>query len=138
MAKKLKLIIVTPQKQIVERDDIDFVSVPAYNGGMGILSGHIQCVVKLVPGILTYKAGKEAEDFAIMGGFAEVLDNVVSVFAESAELASEIDEEASKQEVAKQKKLLLEKHPSLDVDAAQLAIKKEIVKMQLKRRRRGR
>ncbi|MBT3392430.1 MAG: ATP synthase F1 subunit epsilon [Elusimicrobiaceae bacterium] len=138
MAKKLKLAIVTPQKQIVQRDDIDFVSIPAHNGGMGILPGHLQCVVKLEPGILTYKADKKDEEFAVMGGFAEVLDNVVSVFAESAELASEIDEEASKQEVAKQKKLLLEKHPSLDVDAAQLAIKKEIVKMQLKRRRSGR
>lgn len=135
---KMKLVIVTPQKQIMDRDDIDFVSIPAYNGGMGILPDHIQCVVKLEPGILTYKAGKEDEDFAVMGGFAEVLDNVVSVFAESAELAVEIDEEESKQEIAKQKKLLLEKHPSLDVDAAQLAIKKEIVKMQLKKRRKGR
>jgi F-type H+-transporting ATPase subunit epsilon len=129
--KKLRLQIVTPQKPVLDKQ-VDFVALPAYEGEMGILPGHIQYVAKLNYGVLRYIDNGVEEDFAVMGGFAEIEHDNVSVFAEEAALAKEVDEEAEKQKMEKVKASLSAKDPDIDMDLAELEIKRSLAMLKAK------
>ncbi len=133
--KKLTFNLVTPQKQVVEDLPVDMVVLPALLGEMGILPGHIQTVVQLGMGSLRYKQKGKTEVFAVLGGFAEVSNNVVNVFAEGADLAGEIDEEAEKQRIKALKESLSNKDADIDFELAELEIKQALTRMKVKKRR---
>lgn len=135
MAKKLTLNLVTPEKQLLADKEVDMVVLPALLGEMGILPGHIQTIVQLGLGSLRYKQEGKEEEFAILGGFAEVIDNVVNVFAEGADLADEIDEEAEKQKIKAAKASLSRKDADIDFELAELELKQAIARMKVKQRR---
>lgn len=136
MAKKLKLNLVTPQKQLLSNLEVDMVVLPALLGEMGILPGHVSALVQLTYGELRYMQGAQEEDFAVMGGFVEVKDDVVNVFAEGADLAEEIDEEAESQKIKKAKDALSNKDADIDFELAEIELKQAITRMKVKRRNR--
>ncbi len=127
---KLKLTIVTPERKLDERE-VDFVTIPASGGEMGILPGHTPCVVTLAEGLLRYKTGGTEEVFAVMGGFAEVLNDEVSVFAEAAALAGEISEEKERQSVAKAKDILAAKEKGVDIETVQTNLRRAALRIKL-------
>lgn len=133
--KKLTFNLVTPQKQLVDSLPVDMVILPALLGEMGILPGHIQTLVQLGMGSLRYKQGEKTEVFAVLGGFAEVVNDVVNVFAEGADLAGEIDEEAEKQRIKALKESLSKKDADIDFELAELEIKQALTRMKVKKRR---
>ncbi len=134
MAKKLTLNLITPEKQLIANREADMVVLPALLGEMGILPGHIKTIVQLGMGSLRYKKDGKEEEFAVLGGFAEVLNNVVNVFAEGADLADEIDEEAEKQKIKAAKESLSRKDADIDFELAELEIKQAIARMKVKKR----
>lgn len=93
----LNLEIVTPEKKVFS-DTVEAVSVPTTSGEVGLLSEHAPLISALKPGILSYTRGGATERMMIAGGFLEVSDNKVSVLADTAEAASEIDVEAARLE----------------------------------------
>lgn len=135
MAKKLLLNLITPQKQLISNLGADMVILPALLGEMGILPGHVKTIVQLGLGSLRYKQDGKEEEFAVMGGFAEVLDDTVNVFAEGADLADEIDEEAEKQKIKRAKETLSNKDADIDFELAEMEIKQAIARMKVKKRR---
>ena len=135
MTKKLILNLITPQAQLLKDREVDMVIFPAFEGEMGILPGHVPVLVQLVEGSLRYKQNDKEEEFAIIGGFVEVVDNVVNVFAEGADLAEEIDEEAESQKIKKAKDALSRKDADIDFELAELELKKSIARMKVKRRK---
>lgn len=134
MPNKLTFNFVTPEKQILSNLPVDMVILPALLGEMGVLPGHVPTVVQLGLGALRYKADGKEEEFAVMGGFAEVLRDTVNVFAEGADLASEIDEEAERQKIKKAKESLSSKDADIDFELAEIEIKQAIARMKVKRR----
>ena len=133
--KKLTLNLITPEKQLIEGKHVDMVILPALLGEMGILPGHVKKVVQLGMGSLRYKADGQEEVFAALGGFVEVLNDVVTVFAESAALAGEIDEEKEKQRIKALKDSLSNKDADIDFELAELEIKQSIARMKVKKKR---
>lgn len=131
--KKLRLQIITPQKPVLDKQ-VDFVALPAYNGEMGVLPGHIQYVAKLNYGVLRYIENGIEEDFAVLGGFAEIAKDTVSVFAEGATLAKEVDEEAERQKIAQAKASLSSQDPDIDMELAEMEIKKSLLMLRVKNR----
>ena len=93
----LKLEIVTPERKVVDVQ-ADSVTVPTTSGDAGILPQHAPLVSALRPGILAYTVGGNTERVAIAGGFVEVNADRVSVLADSAETADEIDPAAARAE----------------------------------------
>jgi len=136
MTQKLLLNLVTPEKQLLANEEVDFVVLPALLGEMGILPGHINILVQLGMGSLRYKKDGKESEFAVLGGFTEVVDNTVNVFAEGAGLAGEIDEEAEKQKIKAAKASLSRKDADIDFELAELELKQSIARMKVKRRRR--
>lgn len=131
--KKLRLQIITPQKPVLDKQ-VDFVALPAYNGEMGVLPGHIQYVAKLNYGVLRYIDNGVEEDFAVLGGFAEIAKDTVSVFAEGATLAQEVDEEAERQKIAQAKASLSSQDTDINMELAEMEIKKSLLMLKVKNR----
>jgi F-type H+-transporting ATPase subunit epsilon len=90
MADKIRLRIVTPSRLVLD-EEVDEVTAPGELGEFGVLPNHIAFLSTLVPGELSYKQSGNKVTLAISGGYAEVLDNVMTVLAPSAEFAWEID-----------------------------------------------
>ena len=138
MSKTFALNLVTPEKQLLRDLPVELVVLPALSGEMGVLAGHIPMVVQLGLGSLRYKTaeGKE-EEFAVMGGFAEILREAVQVFAEGADLAGEINEEEEKQKIKRAKESLSRKDADIDFELAELEIKQAIARMKVKKHHLG-
>ncbi len=90
MADKIRLRIVTPSRLVLD-EEVDEVTAPGELGEFGVLPNHIAFLSTLVPGELSFKQGATKVTLAISGGYAEVLDNVMTVLASSAEFPDEID-----------------------------------------------
>src|SRR5262245_41115189 len=100
MEKRIPLSIVTPEK-VAWEGEVDSLVVPAYEGQLGILPGHAPLLAQLSPGALQIRSGEELRLLAVSGGFVEVFGGRASVFAETAELAEEIDAERARQAAEK-------------------------------------
>src|SRR5215467_5314729 len=90
MASSFRLRIVTPVRELVD-EDVEEVTAPGAAGEFGVLPDHITFLTVLVPGRFVYKSGGKRTVLAIFGGYAEVVDNVMTVLADGAEPVSEID-----------------------------------------------
>ncbi|MBF0350527.1 MAG: F0F1 ATP synthase subunit epsilon [SAR324 cluster bacterium] len=90
MANQLQLEIVTPQKRILQTTTTS-VTLPGSIGELGILPEHIPLLTTLNSGVLTYQDNGKTQAIAIHWGYAQVEGNRVTVLAQLAEPASEID-----------------------------------------------
>ncbi|PCI32226.1 MAG: ATP synthase F1 subunit epsilon [Elusimicrobia bacterium] len=102
MANSLTLKMVTPEKVALETS-AESVVLPALDGEMGVLLGHEPFMAQLDAGEIRVTASGTMKSYAISGGFAEVLNNTISIFAETAEMADEIDEERAAQSLERAK-----------------------------------
>ncbi|MGH9510061.1 MAG: F0F1 ATP synthase subunit epsilon [Terriglobales bacterium] len=85
-----KLEIVTPDKQVVA-DSAEELQLPGKRGYLGILPGHAPLITELDVGELSYRRDGKTVHLAIAWGFAEILPDKVTILAETAERAEEID-----------------------------------------------
>jgi F-type H+-transporting ATPase subunit epsilon len=90
MADTLEIEIVTPERLVV-RDTAEEVQIPGKNGYLGILPGHAPLISELGVGQISYRKGSVIHYLAVAWGFAEVLPGKLTILAETAELAAEID-----------------------------------------------
>jgi len=93
----LRLEIVTPEKKVVD-ETVDAVTVSGANGEIGILPQHAPLISILKPGILAYTRGGATDRLVVAGGFVEVSADKVSVLADVAETADEIDVDTARTE----------------------------------------
>jgi F-type H+-transporting ATPase subunit epsilon len=99
MADTLDIEIVTPDRLLVS-DKATEVQVPGLSGYLGVLPGHAPLITELRSGEFSYrKPDGTIERIALHWGFAEILPDKVTVLAERAEKAREIDVEAAKREL---------------------------------------
>lgn len=94
--KTLTVELVTPEKSALQTQ-ASFVVLPAYEGELGILPGHSPVLVQLREGEVRVTENGEVKRYAVSGGFAEVRDDKLSLFAETAEMADQIDAERAHQ-----------------------------------------
>jgi F-type H+-transporting ATPase subunit epsilon len=100
MADTFQLEIVTPERVVV-RDVAEEMQIPGKDGYLGILPGHAPLITELAVGEITYRKENFTEHLAVAWGFAEVLPDKVTILAETAERAEEID--ARRAQEAKQR-----------------------------------
>jgi F-type H+-transporting ATPase subunit epsilon len=84
--------LVSPEK-LVFSGEVDQVDVPGAEGDFGVLQGHAPFVTTLRPGILTVHGATGAQKIVVLGGFAEVSAEGLTVLADLAETVEEIDRE---------------------------------------------
>lgn len=134
--KRLLLTIVTPEKTVVSDKPVDFVTIPALGGEMGVMPGHASFAVQLKEGVMHYKDGPHREVFAVLSGFAEIHRDKVLVLAEAAELSKEVNEERARQAYQKAKETLAIHGADLDLDEANAALRRAAVRLKVAEFRR--
>ena len=92
MSQKLKLSVVTPQKQLIS-EEVDQVNAPGSEGDFGVLYDHAPILTNLRSGQLSYENDGESTALVISGGYLEVTDTRVTILAETGEFLHEIDRE---------------------------------------------
>lgn len=90
MAELLKLEMVTPYKRVLS-EEVDEIIAPGVVGELGVLPGHTPLLTTLKVGELTYRKGGATFHVAVNWGYVEVEDDKVTILAETAEPADEID-----------------------------------------------
>lgn len=100
MAETFQLEIVTPEKMVV-RDVAEEMQIPGKNGYLGVLPGHAPLITELAVGEITYRNANITHHLAVAWGFAEVLPDKVTILAETAERAEEVD--VNRAQAAKQR-----------------------------------
>ena len=86
------LRVATPQRILVDLDNVTVVTVPAEEGQVSVLAFHTPLLTKLQPGLVAYKTEREERFLAIHQGFMEVSDNKVNILADFAILPEEADQ----------------------------------------------
>ena len=133
----MKLEIVTAER-VVYSDEVEVVVAPGIEGELGILPHHASLLTVLQPGELRVVKDGQEEIMAVSGGFLEVLGNTVTVLADTAEHAEEINEERA-QEAVRHAQERLAAHPSdLDLEQAIKALQRAQVRVNVAHRRRPR
>ncbi|HEV8383414.1 MAG TPA: F0F1 ATP synthase subunit epsilon [Candidatus Acidoferrales bacterium] len=126
----IALLVVTPERQLLQ-ETVDSIQLPGKNGYLGILPGHAPLITELGYGELSYQQGKEVRFMTIMGGYAEVLGDRVTVLAEVAERAEEIDVDRARAAKERAEKLLSRTgDKDVDWDAATLALRRALIRLQ--------
>jgi len=90
--EKLSFVLLTPEKRVDERQ-IDEVIAPGIEGEFGVLPGHVPFITLLKVGEVELRDKSDVERVAISWGYSEVLPDRVTILAETAELARQIDVE---------------------------------------------
>lgn len=101
----LNLEIITPERTVV-KDEVDVVEATGAEGEFGIMPGHTQFLTALRIGDIRYKKGSETTYIASSGGFAEVVDDKVTLLVDTAESAKEIDVERARKAMERAETLL--------------------------------
>ena len=115
---KLTFELTTPER-IVEKKEIDGLTIPTMEGELTILPGHVPLVSILKSGMATLYIGKEQEYLALSGGFLEVQPNGrIIVLADTAERAEELDLKKVEEARERARKALEEKRDMDDVASA--------------------
>lgn len=131
MADKIRLRVVTPTSLVID-EEVDEVTAPGELGEFGVLPNHIAFLSTLVPGVLTYKQGAKNQILAISGGYAEVLDNVMTVLASAAEFPAEIDIARAQRAKEQAERAMATLNPEeKDWQMAEAALQKALVRLQV-------
>jgi F-type H+-transporting ATPase subunit epsilon len=110
MADNFLLEVVTPHRLVLSQE-VEEMTAPGVEGEFGVLPGHTPFFTTLKVGELVYRTGKEEGHMAVTWGFVEVLSDRVTILAEAAELALEIDVERAKKARERAEKQLKQLSP---------------------------
>ena len=126
----LRLDIVTPDK-VVLNAEVDYVGACGVDGQFGLLPQHAPMLTALKVGDLYYRQGNETRWVFVSGGFAQISDNKVTILAESAELASDIDVERAQEAKVRAEKYLEHPTPDVDLARAELALQRAVARLRV-------
>lgn len=129
--KTIKVNVVTPDGPVYE-SEVEMVSTKAQSGELGILPGHIPMVAPLQIGAVRLKNGGKTEFVAVTGGFLEVRPDKVTILAQAAEKAENIDvERALRAKERAEERLHQSKQDHVDFKRAELALRRAINRINL-------
>lgn len=126
----IHLEVVTPEKRVVA-EIVDEVVLPGSQGYLGVLPGHAPLLTDLGIGELTFRRGGRRHYVALAWGFAEILPERVTVLAEIAERAEEVDRERAGKARDRAIERLTSRGGDVDWDRAKVALERSLVRLQV-------
>lgn len=132
MANKMKLQIITPTRTILDTE-VESVIISTTEGQMGVLYDHEPVVALLNYKDVAYTEDGQKKYATTLGGFVEVTKDKVTILTDASELQDEIDIERAKKAKERAEKRLAQKDGSIDQLRAEIALKKAIARINLKK-----
>jgi F-type H+-transporting ATPase subunit epsilon len=133
--KHLTLEFVTPERRLAH-EEVDEVEIPGEAGDFGVLPGHAPLLAALREGELWYRIGSERKFTFVAGGFVEVQPDRVSVLAQVAEHADEIDVQRAEAAMRRAQDILTHPMPDADFERARIAMLRAISRLQVSKHRK--
>lgn len=135
MAKKIQLEVVTPERLLV-REAVDEVVAPGSEGEFGVLPGHCHFLSTLRIGEFRYRQGDQWHHLSVIWGYAQVEPERVTVLAELAERAEEIDLSRAEAAAREAKTQLTASKKREEMEAARRQLEKALLRVKMGRRRK--
>jgi F-type H+-transporting ATPase subunit epsilon len=130
---KITLNIVTPDLSLSY--EVDEVVMPGQEGEFGVLPGHTPLFAGLKTGMMWYRQGTEKHFLAVSVGFAEVLPDQVTVLAQVAERAEDLDEARAQAGMARAEEMMQTGAVEMDFERARLSLLRTLQQLQAEARR---
>jgi F-type H+-transporting ATPase subunit epsilon len=127
---RFELEIVTPDRLVV-KDSAEEIQIPGRSGYLGVMAGHAPLITELAVGEITYQSKGYTERLAVAWGFAEVLPEKVTILAETAERAEEIDVARATEARDRADALLKSGRPDVDYARAMHALQRAEVRLKV-------
>lgn len=135
---KLKFEILTAERMVLAEDEVDAVVAPGVEGELAILPNHAPLITMLQIGELRIRKGGEERSLFVSGGFLEVHNNKVTVLADVAERAEEIDVERAEEARRRAEERLKARPPDLDLAKAEAALRRATYRLRIAEKYRRR
>ena len=132
---KIQLHIVSADRSLVN-ETVDEVEIPGADGYFGVLPGHTPLLALLGTGELWYRQGSEKVYLSIAFGFAEVQPDRVTILAQIAEKADEIDVVRAEAAKKRAEERLAQATADMDFERARIALLKSLIRLQVSTRAR--
>lgn len=127
--------VVSADRALVD-ETVDEVEIPGSEGYFGVLPGHTPLLAQLGAGELWYRQGSDVHAMVIAFGFAEIQPEQVTVLAEVAERASEIDVSRAEAAKTRAEERLQMASTEIDYERARIALMKSLIRLQVASRAR--
>jgi len=132
---KIHLQIVSAERSLVN-ETVDEVEIPGADGYFGVLPGHTPLLALLGAGELWYRRGTDVSYLSIAFGFAEVQPDRVTILAQIAEKAGEIDVARAEAAKTRAEERLASQITDIDFERARIALMKALIRLQVSSRAR--
>ena len=135
MASRIQFKIVTPERTVLEAE-VDQATLPVVDGQVTILPGHRNYIAALKAGEIMLKTDGAESHFATSGGFIEFAADKLTVLADTAEYAHEIDLKRAEDARKRAEELKAQKESMSEQEYARVAaaIEKEMARIKVARR----
>ena len=131
--KSFKLEIVTPQRKVFS-GNVNSFTAPGTMGSFQVLYNHAPLLSSIKIGEVKFRDEQGIEThYATTGGFVEVMNNTVTLLAETAERSDQIDVPRAEKAKARAQQRLSEKKPDTDVERAQIALARAMNRIKVAR-----
>lgn len=126
----IKFSIITPDKVFLN-NEADEIILPTNTGQMGILTGHAPLITALDVGVLLFRSNKKWISLALMGGFALIQENNLTVLVNEAESANTINLEDAQRALEKARQQLVQATNQKEKVSAQFSLKRAQARFQV-------
>ena len=133
----IALEIVTPDRSIL-KEQVDEVVLPGSEGYFGVLPGHAPLVATLHVGEMWYRTAQDTHYLSVAFGFVEVLPDRVTVLAQIAERAEDIDIGRAEAALTRAEQRVSIPTVDIDFERARIALMKSLARLQVAGRARTR
>ena len=127
----MQVRVITPEGAVLERDDAEHVLLPAENGELGILPRHNAMVCSIKVGRIRVDGDGHSVRLATSGGFAEVFEDTVTILADTAEKAEEIDVQRAHEARRRAEERLRKRAEEIDMTRARAALVRAINRLRV-------
>ena len=129
--RNFTLKVITPDRVFYEDDAVTMVEFNTTEGEIGIYKKHVPTTVIIKPGILTITKDDEVKEAALHAGFAEILEDQVTILAEIVEWPEEIDEQRAEAAKHRAEERLRSKTPETDIVRAETALMRAMARIEI-------
>lgn len=131
----LQLDIITPTKSVLS-EEVEEITAPTENGEITILPNHIPLLTKVKPGELSIRRNHKSNFFAVTGGFLEVKENKVTILADYAIRAEDIEIAKAKEAQERAEAAMKQKGSARDFAQAESQLRRALLELHVARRRK--
>ena len=133
----MRVEIITAEREVYS-EDVDVLVAPGIEGELGILPHHSPLMTALQPGEIRLRKDGEDVYMAVSSGFLEIMDNKVTILADTAERSDEIDEARVQEAMKRAEERIQRRESDMDLERAVAALRRSQARLKVAQRRRNR